>query len=355
MKPLVPFTFYPTYLTAILPIMLMLPLSEAYASENPPATTVIAISAPVSPPVTPNSVTAQTRDQIAKIVFDDNFSKKTQSKVWKEKHPKQKPTPSWLQKWLENFFKNKPTSSSSNASDTASLMGLIAKILALLALLAAMVWIAKNAQTWLAWFSWIKTRRANSRPDPKIASHYRQAFAPLWQGLPDKSTLSQFVKVTATQGDWLLALSTLYRGTLREIVDIYDLPITRATTEHQNAWLLQKRTAQPAETAFFQELIALWSNVAYGQFRPQTADSDQTATFTQTIHQLASTWDSLYLNRVSTLEKRYQSLDGLNGLDGLDGLNNGETGKAKKSFGSDLGSPKPATNTKSALSKTGGR
>ena len=90
MKPLVPFTFYLTYLTAILPIMLVLPLSGAYASENPPATTVIAISAPVSPvspPVTPNSVTAQTRDQIAKIVFDDNLVKKPKVRFGKKNTP----------------------------------------------------------------------------------------------------------------------------------------------------------------------------------------------------------------------------------------------------------------------------
>lgn len=312
--------------TPILPLVVSLNVTNlAYAEDNAQSATsttssavvvdsaVSATVAPISavaPSTTPDpatlensKATTQTREQMAKIIFDDDFSKKTQNKVWKEKNtaPREK---SWLEKWLENRLKNRDSSShsSDNAQETASLIGLIAKVIALSALMAGIFWIVKNADTWLAWFQGSKSRRRQSLPNADVASHYRQAFAPIWQGLPEKSRLTELVKEAVAKGDWLLALSTLYRGTLREIVDIYDLPITRATTERQGEWLLQKQNVQPQETQFFQQLIDMWAKVAYGQQRP---NSEQVSSFSQTINQLATTWDSLYLHRQSPLEKRH--------------------------------------------------
>lgn len=275
--------------TPILSVMLAsLTLTNlAYAEDN-------ALSATSPTAVLENSkTTAQTREQVSKIVFADDFSKKVQNKHWQRKHPLDFP----------DLKREKPTRANKNS---AEIVGLIVKIMALMALLAGIVWVVKNADTWLAWFQGSKGRRRQSLPNADIASHYRQAFAPIWQGLPEKSQLTAFVKEAVAKGDWLLALSTLYRGTLREIVDIYDLPITRATTERQGEWLLQKQNAQPQETQFFQQLVEIWAKVAYGQQRP---NHEQVSAFSQIINQLATTWDSLYLHRQSPLEKRYQQFE----------------------------------------------
>lgn len=87
--------------------------------------------------------------------------------------------------------------------------------------------------------------------------------------LPDDDNLAQKVRACILAGDYVLALSYLYRGSLRRFGLRYAVPIRPSQTEYQCQVLLQQATIHQAdELDFFDELVALWQQAAYGRCLP---------------------------------------------------------------------------------------
>lgn len=236
----------------------------------------------------------KTRQQIDEIVYSDNFSKTNQITEWREKQPKtyeENSSNSVLGEILEKFFQWVFGGALKGSNfNFVEIISIITKTIILLLLLVFFIWLFKKREVWLAWFS----RFTFNHKDMMIEQVNFSKKLPLtWQELPEKSVLVNFVQQAINQGNFLLALSVLYRGTLREIIQLHDLPITQSSTEQQCIWLLtQARNKQPDEAQFLQDLVQIWSKIAYGQRLPS---SQQLPTFIQNIQSLLVTWQKLYL------------------------------------------------------------
>lgn len=235
----------------------------------------------------------KTRQQIDEIVYSDNFSKTTQITEWREKQPKtyeESSSNSVLGEMLEKFFQWVFGGALKGSNfNFVEIISIITKTTILLLLLVFFIWLFKKREVWLAWFS----RFTFNHKDTIEQVNFSKKLPSTWQELPEKSVLVNFVQQAINQGNFLLALSVLYRGTLREIIQLHDLSITQSSTEQQCIWLLtQARNKQPDEAQFLQDLVQIWSKIAYGQRLPS---SQQLPTFIQNIQSLLVTWQKLYL------------------------------------------------------------
>lgn len=235
----------------------------------------------------------KTRQQIDEIVYSDNFSKTTQITEWREKQPKtyeESSSNSVLGEILEKFFQWVFGGALKGSNfNFVEIISIITKTTILLLLLVFFIWLFKKREVWLAWFS----RFTFNHKDMIEQVNFSKKLPLTWQELPEKSVLVNFVQQAINQGNFLLALSVLYRGTLREIIQLHDLSITQSSTEQQCIWLLtQARNRQPDEAQFLQDLVQIWSKIAYGQRLPS---SQQLPTFIQNIQSLLVTWQKLYL------------------------------------------------------------
>lgn len=271
-------------------IFLVVCLSHAPAFAQ---TTSQPASTPTTSPPAQDPAVAQANQQIDQVIYSERFSHAIPQTKWEEKNPKQPDSNGFWEKfwrWVSQWFKP----SMDNGSDIGVTFGTILKGMLLLALLGGVVWLLLQYETWLPW---LKGRAIRPRQRDKARVNQLDTPLPtsLWQGLPDsKSHFVEAVRQALHAKNWLLALSLLYRGTLREVLQVHELPITHASTEQQCAWLLdQAQYKQPHEAEYFQQLVALWSQMAYSKaVLPAQAQAD----FAQRIEQLLTTWQTLYMH-----------------------------------------------------------
>ncbi|MFW2176991.1 MULTISPECIES: hypothetical protein [unclassified Moraxella] len=241
------------------------------------------------------------QQQLQKILRSEDFSHAKPTSKWVEKTPKPKhktqhTTPSWWDNFWQkvgDWFKG---GSKNNAEgfDMGALLGGLFKGLVLLALLGFFVWLFRYRERWLAWFSRLSQRGAKVS-SANISHYLTERQQPLWHDMPPRSQLAQAVRDLLARQAWLPALSLLYRGTLREILQRHELPITKATTEQQSSWLLTKaRTRTPQEAEYFNALVGVWSQVAYGQKMPHPQDSTAVQQLSERLNQLLRQWQALY-------------------------------------------------------------
>lgn len=240
----------------------------------------------------------QSRQSVKEIVSDKAFSQKIDTTKWVENHPKTQANmgqaSAWQRFWrwvFEHLGKD-----GSESLNLGNVIAMVVKIALLLGLLGFVLWLIKHRDTWLDWFRRV-ARLPTGATSGKIAPHIAMQRAPIWQGLPERHQLVAAIHQALQQQAWLVALSLLYRGTLREILSFHELPITRATTEAQCRWLLnQAPSRRPDEAQFFTQLVAVWSQVAYGQHYPKSPVSPtDPAHFAQTVLALTQDWQRLYL------------------------------------------------------------
>lgn len=97
------------------------------------------------------------------------------------------------------------------------------------------------------------TITSNFRPDDGI------------DDLPDHDDIAGLARGLIEQGNYVEALSLLYRGSLRMMSLRHQFVIGRGRTEEECEWLLElAKTAKPNEKRFFEMLVALWQKSAYG-------------------------------------------------------------------------------------------
>lgn len=243
----------------------------------------------------------QSQQQMDKVVYGEQFSKAIPQTRWERKNPKQ--DDGFWQTFWETLIRWLTPSPTRNGSlGLGVIFALIVKGLLLLALLGGVIWLLIRYQTWLPHINRRWRRRGSQQA---TITMFDDAQLPLWHDLPPNHQLVAAVQQAITQQAWQQALSLLYRGTLREVATIHDLPITHATTEQQCVWLLNhskhqaqsRAKTQPDEAVFLQELIKLWLPVVYGKI---TIADSQSNEFRGQIEQLLSMWQRLYVTNTTS-------------------------------------------------------
>lgn len=242
--------------------------------------TVSATVASITPSTSANDVVLQQRQQVNDAMFANDFTIITPKTRWQRK-----------EEHTTNIEISDAPASNIDFSKIIEVFSIIIKTFLVGLLLGFCYWLYLKRDIWLAWFARLSRPSATTKK-VDVNAHISWQLAPMWQGLPEKSDLVNVVRQHLANQNWLLALSILYRGTLREILSLHDLAITRATTEHQCQWLLQKaETCQPQEAVYFQSLVKIWSQLAYGKKMPNV---ENMAKFNQTIEILLNQWQQLY-------------------------------------------------------------
>lgn len=107
--------------------------------------------------------------------------------------------------------------------------------------------------------------------------------------LPDHNDIARLTGELIEQGNYVEALSLLYRGSLRVMSFRHQFVIGRGRTEEECQWLLAvAKTAQPNEKRFFEMLVALWQKSAYGS-KSATASVGH-----DEVTMLLNTWQTLW-------------------------------------------------------------
>lgn len=247
-------------------------------------------TAKIASTVSPNPQITQSQRQIDQIIYGNQFSKAIPQTRWEKIEPEKKQKDDFWQRLMDKLFKNR---NSENRDNSGVVFGTIIKVIVLMALFAFIAWLLLQHEKWLPWFrrhaTWYRPRAKAT-----LSELEQPVQIPLWQNLPAHQQLVAAVEQALAAQDWLQALSLLYRGTLREVIHIHDLPITRATTEQQCEWLLaQAKHRQADEASYFKALVSLWSQVAYGKLQVST---EAAPAFRQQIIELLNTWQRLYAN-----------------------------------------------------------
>lgn len=230
--------------------------SVAQVSKTPQAQTQI----PTEPAKSPSTTSYQSTDEFAKsfdgFLRSDAYSDKTELGYWKSKKEQPKKASeepadlSWLGKlfgWMEYL------------EGFASALSMLLKVLLIGLLLLAVWWIVRRYEA----FGVIMERFGVSKK--AAVSTYTRTYRSL-APLPDDAELLQLIDSLIKKGEYLQALSCLYRGSLRQLSLRHELPITDSQTEAQCQALLAKaRTHTKGEQVFFDELVLLWQKTAYGR------------------------------------------------------------------------------------------
>ncbi|WP_066800892.1 DUF4129 domain-containing protein [Moraxella oblonga] len=253
-------------------------------------------SAPVSDQVKPadmdtgkqnhtQKATQNVHIMLSDIITDESYSRTIHQTKWVYNDP---PKPvsdehadidlNWLAKLIQSVF------------TLSKHVGVFGKTIAILFLVLLAWWLYRTRDYWLSWVE--KLAPIMKKRTPQI-DHVPHIAQDVWAELPPTDELVAYVQKLLQKSEYLLALSVLYRGTLRELNAHHALAIDKHQTEDECAWLLAKSPASPQESAYFAKLVALWRICAYGQkFAPQLADGNGHQVF-----ELAQSWSALYGQR----------------------------------------------------------
>lgn len=218
------------------------------------------------------------KGELNTLLQSELYSRSYEDKRWESRHKNEQKQSDdgWFLKFLEALFGN---------GINGSWLGVIGKGLALLLLAAIVYLVVKNLDKFK---NFVPQNLARARPVANRRLVKEQVYD-MSAGLPDRQYLIAEVERCLAQGQFVVALSLLYRGTLRELLLVHELPITHSQTEVQcQNMLRQARQVHPSESKFFEMLVALWQMSAYGKRLPSDAK--------QKIQALSQNWQRIYLN-----------------------------------------------------------
>lgn len=208
---------------------------------------------------TPNNSTAQTPEQFAnqfnELLLSDEYSDRQSQTRWELKEPKEieldadyEPNDDWLD-FLDGM---------------GQMVGVFGKVVLLLLLALVVWWIVKNHE---AIASFIGKRLPSHRTS--VTPEFEKLQKQIFEDLPEHEQLANYIADLLKQGEYLPALSLLYQGSLRVMSLNYRLMIGRSQTEEQCQALLKASVHAPMPVrAFFEELVAIWQEAAYGERLP---------------------------------------------------------------------------------------
>lgn len=238
-------------------------------------------------PIVPLQDTQDFNQQFNDFLLSDTYSHKNTEGFWRAKHQKESKEPRsvdyekvgrWLE-WLEPFFKWL-----GKLDGAVEGLSFLLKIVLVSALLGVIFWLFSHfGDVVVAVAQKLSSRRATINAK-------RHAYRPS-EKLPDIDELMELIGQFIRQGEYLKALSLLYRGSLRQLELVHDLPITDSQTEAQcQALLATARHRSQAEVAFFDELVAVWQLSAYGRRVPKEPS---------VVERLFGVWQTLYVGTAS--------------------------------------------------------
>lgn len=221
---------------------------------------------------------------LSDIITDESYSRPIQKTEWVRNKPLAPVSDeyvdmdlNWLEKLIRGIF------------SVSEYVGVFGKTVAILFLVLLAWWLYRTRDYWLAW---VERLAPMMKRTPQI-THAPHIAQDVWAELPPSDELVAHVYELLQQGEYLLALSVLYRGTLRELNAHHALAIDKHQTEDECVWLLAKSPATPQESAYFGKLVALWRACAYGK-----ALSDEVAqSGGRPVHELTESWSALYGQR----------------------------------------------------------
>lgn len=225
------------------------------------------------------------KDDLNATLLSDEYSQMHTYSKWVSK---EKPTdddlydyePSWLEnilRFLDNLF--------GNLDELGGLLSLLLK----LALIGLLLW----------FFYWVYKRRAvigawltHRLPNHKTHAHLTAKSKNRQTPLADDEILANEIKNALAQKNYVLALSLLYRSSLRAMQLNHDLPITKSDTEARcQALLASAQQTHRDELPYFNRLVWLWQRCAYGSLG--TTD-DKTDTVGDEAVALFDDWQRIY-------------------------------------------------------------
>lgn len=218
---------------------------------------------------TPNSP-EQFKQHFDNELLSDKYSEITTTKHWQKQEtplPEMNYDPdlNWLDKLLRTFGEM--------MEGFIPLLSALVKGLLVLALLWFFYWLfQKRGEIG----NWVGERLPNKTS--KTSQHTRQKYKE--SPLADDDELTSQIKQAIFDKHYVLALSLLYRSSLRAMAIDHELPIKKSDTELACQRLLAsaKRTHQ-GELPYFNRLVLLWQTSAYGERLPADVDSQLASLF----------------------------------------------------------------------------
>ncbi|MDO4250580.1 MAG: hypothetical protein Q4C68_03630 [Moraxella sp.] len=183
-------------------------------------------------------------------------------------------TNSWWMDWFLRLY--------TYLSKVSPILGVVLKVVLLLLLLAVILWMMKYRHYVIEMVSRLQAKK--STPMPVFINSTTPTFAKL----PSHESLAGVIEALLDKGAYLQALSLLYQGSLRAMKVQHHLPINQSETEAQCQWLLKNaKHHTKAELAFFDALVQLWQQAAYGKRLPSHNIKAE-------LKQLLERWCQLY-------------------------------------------------------------
>lgn len=224
-------------------------------------------------PTTPE----QFKQQFDNELLSDKYSEITTTKHWEKQDTQVSerdydPDLSWLDKLLEAFGEM--------MEGLLPLLSALVKGLLILALLWFFYWLfQKRGEIG----NWMNERLPTGKS--KINHQTRQKYQET--PLADDDELTRQIKQAIFNKQFVLALSLLYRSSLRAMAIDHELPIKKSDTELACQKLLAnaKHTHQD-ELLYFNRLVLLWQISAYGERLPNDVDNQ--------LAELFSDWQRIY-------------------------------------------------------------
>lgn len=209
------------------------------------------------------------------LLLSDSYSDSEQTKHWQPKNKKEAdfdvPDMDW---GFLDFWQN-----------IGQGVGVLGKVLLLLLLVTLLYWIFRHKDAVAAFIGGYLPRQNAS-----VMSYSQAEQRLVFADLPAHEQLFDAIGQLLVQGRYLQALSWLYQGSLRVMSLTYQLPITASQTEEQCQALLKASLQSSAdEQQFFEQLVAVWQEAAYGKRLPTNSKARLTL--------LLDTWGQLYCNQ----------------------------------------------------------
>lgn len=251
-----------------------LAIAQAPTVQAPIAQTQI-----TQPPITqtqPLADTAEFNREFNEFLLSDRYSRQSTESYWHKKNeapePKDPPDLSWLE-WLDDL--------ADGLDGIVEGLSFLLKLILVGLLLLVVWWLFRHRKVFVALAQkFTKPKRTTISPQTR---HYRPS-----ETLPDDDELARLIEQFIGQGEYQKALSLLYRGSLRALSLVHELPITDSQTERQCQELLaHARTRTPDEVRFFDGLVQAWQHSAYGRIMPSDGE----------VRTLFGVWRTLYLDK----------------------------------------------------------
>lgn len=243
----------------------------------------------------------QVRDELVHIITSDDYAKANDVQRWQRipKDKKNNADLTWLEKILRWIFDN---NSDTESESSLAILSFIFKLLLVAALIAFIIWVIRRAGYLSGWINQVKIR---SKRQSHVEDYNPQVLPQSWEQLPEHTQIPKAVIELLDDGQLTKAMSMMYRGSLRWLVQAEHVDIIPATTEKQCLQQIQRLKGLDINTSldrathpygYISKIIQLWIRVAYDNQKSEEA----TANIQAQLRQLIQSWTNELSSSTST-------------------------------------------------------